>query len=371
MPSQDAADRARAYHALGRRLWLLSLLADTALPLLFWRSGSAARLAAATARLRWRPAQLAGYAAATGLGDTLLTAPLTFLRGYWLPRRYGLLNQSLGGWLLDAAKAGVLGGVFGLALLEGAYWSFGRFRRRWWLLDGGAALGVSLLVGLVAPVLVAPIFFKFKPLEREAIVGRIERLLARGGMQAQGVYEFNLSRKFSAANAAVFGFGPTRRIVLADSLLDRYTPSEIEAVVAHELGHHAHKDMWIGTAAGGFITLLALRVTALLFAPERLGKRYPLEDVKHLPLWLLAFSLATTLLSPFALAVSRWSERRADAYARQMATVPEALGTGLAKLGEESLADPAPPRWEVLLRYSHPPMPERTAVHAAQTSGGQ
>ena len=356
---------ARAYHALGRRLWLLNLLLDTALPLLFWRSSGSARLAAAVARLRWRPAQLASYAASAGLGYTLLSAPLAFVRGYWLPRRYGLLNQSLGGWLVDALKAGLLGGIFGLGLLEGVYWTFARFRRRWWLLCGGATLGVSLLVGLVAPVLIAPLFFKFKPLQREEVLRRIERLLTRGGMQAQGVYEFDLSRKFSAANAAVFGFGPTRRIVLADSLLDRYTPAEIEAVVAHELGHHAHKDMWIGTAAGGVVTLLALRVVALVFAPERLGKRAPLDDVQNLPLWLLVFSLATTLLSPLALAVSRWSERRADAYGRRMASEPRGLASGLAKLGGESLADPAPPRWEVLLRYSHPPMPERIAAGAA------
>ena len=358
--ANDVEQRARAYHRLGRRLWLVGLILDVVLMLGFWLSGLSAGLAAWAGGVGPPALQVLVFAAVAGFGYTLLTAPLLIVRGFVLPRRFGLLRQPFGGWLADTAKAGVLGGLFGLAALEFAYWTFAAAPIWWWAICGGAAALVSLLLGFVAPVLIAPLFFRFQPLRRADIVQRIEGLLTRGHMQARGVYEFDLSRKLAAANAAVFGFGPTRRIILADSLLDRYTPAEIEAVVAHELGHHAHKDMWLGTAAGAAATVVALLIVALLFSPRLLGAGAPLPALASMPLWLLVFDLVTTALNPAALAISRWSERRADAYARATASEPAALASGLARIGRESLADPAPPRWEVLLRYSHPPMGERT-----------
>ena len=358
-PPAPALPAAR-FHALGRRLWLAGTALDLLLPAGFWAAGASAWLAGQVARAGPRPAQVAVYALVAGLGYALLSAPITILRGYRLPRRFGLLTQGFGSWLADLLKGGALGGALGLLALEFLYWSVAAAPRWWWLLDGLAALALSLLLGLAAPVLIAPLFFRFTPLRRPEVLGRITALLARSGMPARGVYEFDLSRKLAAANAAVFGFGPTRRIVLADSLLDRYSPAEIEAVVAHELGHHAHRDLWIGAAAGGIVTLLALLAVALTFSPAALGGRWPLADLANLPLWLLVFEAASLLLSPLALAASRCSERRADAYARRLASEPAALGSALARLGAESLADPAPPRWEVLLRYSHPPLYERT-----------
>lgn len=337
------------------------MLVDVVLLVGFWRSGASAGLATWAEGAGPRPLQIVVYAVMAGAGYTLLTAPLLVVHGFLLPRRFRLLRQSFGGWLADAAKAGALGGLFGLAALEVVYRTLAVTPRWWWLICGVAAALVSLLIGFVAPVLIAPPFFHFRPLGREAIVRRIAALLARGKVQARGVYECDLSRKFTAANAAVFGFGPTRRIVLADSLLERYTPAEIEAVVAHELGHHAHRDMWLGTAAGAAVTLLALLVVTLLFSPRLLGAVAPLAALASMPLWFLVFDVAMLALHPLALALSRWSERRADAYARAVASEPEALASGLARLGQEGLADPAPPRWEVLLRYSHPPVHERTA----------
>ena len=208
--------------------------------------------------------------------------------------------------------------------------------------------------------MIAPLFFHFKPLAQPDVADRIQGVLQRGGFQAKGVFEFDLSRKVSPANAAVLGFGPTRRIVLADSLLARYEPAEIEAVVAHELGHHAHRDMWLGTAAGAGVVVVALAVVAAVFSVTPLAAIAPLTNLASLPLWMLVFDLCSFALNPLALALSRWSERRADAYARVMSSEPGALATGLARLGREGLADPNPPRWEVLLRYTHPPMAERT-----------
>lgn len=353
---------ASRYHALGRQLWLAGTLFDLLVLWGFWAGGASAWLAAQVAPAGAAPVQIALYALSAGLGFALVNAPLAIARSYRLPRRFGLLTQTFGAWLADALKAALLGGVFGILALEFVYWSLTVAPAWWWLLGGLAAIGVSLMLGLVAPVLIAPLFFRFTPLRREEVLRRIDGVLARGGMQARGVYEFDLSRKLAAANAAVFGFGPTRRIVLADSLLDRFTPAEIEAVVAHELGHHAHRDLWIGAAAGGIVTILALLVVALTFTPAALGRRWPPADLANLPLWLLVFDLASLALNPFALAASRWSERHADAYARQVASEPAALSSGLVRLATESLSDPAPPRWEVLLRYSHPPMHERTQV---------
>lgn len=357
--STAAGERAQRYHRLGRRFWAAGTTLEMALPLAFWLSGLSGRLAFLTTRIGSRWLDLALYLVVVGVGYAILTAPLTLLRGYVVPRRYGLLRQPLRGWLGDAAKGAALGGAFGLVALEFVYWTFTAFPRWWWLVCGVAALLVSLFVGLAAPVLLAPLFFRFKPLQRAHILARIQGLLERSGLQARGVYEFDLSRKYAAANAAVFGFGPTRRIVLADTLLDSYTAAEVEAVVAHELGHHAHRDLWIGVASGGLVTLFSLLVVALLFSPGLLGTAVPLTDLAGFPLWLLAFELAALALNPVALAVSRWSERRADSFARAAASEPGALSTALARLGQESLADPAPPRWEVLIRYSHPPMHER------------
>ncbi len=357
--STAEAERASRYHRVGRWFWAAGTALDVALPLAFWLSGISGRLALQAARIGTPWLDVALYLVVAGTGYAIVTAPLTLLRGYAVPHRYGLLRQTLRGWSGDAAKGAALAGAFGLIALEFVYWTFTALPRWWWLVCGVAALLVSLLVGLVAPVLLAPLFFRFKPLQRADILARIHGVLERGGLRARGVYEFDLSRKYAAANAAVFGFGPTRRIVLADSLLDGYTAAEVEAVVAHELGHHAHRDLWIGVAAGGLVTLFSLLVVALLFSPGALGTAVPLTNLAGFPLWLLVFELAALALNPIALAVSRWSERRADSFARAIASEPGALSTALARLGQESLADPAPPRWEVVWRYSHPPMYER------------
>jgi STE24 endopeptidase len=344
-----------------RRWWIASQVIDRLVLLLFWVVGLSGALAAWAQQAGWRPLQIAIYTLIAGVLYTLVLFPLRVHLGYRIPKQYGLLRQSFKGWLADAGKAGVLGAVFGLAAIEFLYLTVAVAPVWWWLLCGVAAALVTVGLGLVAPVVIAPLFFKFRLLDRPDIVSRIQDALARTGFRAQGVYEFDLSHKVKAANAAVFGFGPTRRIVLSDSLLSGYSPAEIEAVVTHELGHHVHKDMWWLTLAGAASMVVGLAGVALVFAVVPQQGEATLGNLAVMPLWILVFDLVTFVLSPLTLGLSRWSERRADAYARSAASEPAALATALHRLGDDGLADPAPPRWEVVLRYSHPPLYERTA----------
>jgi STE24 endopeptidase len=209
-----------------------------------------------------------------------------------------------------------------------------------------------------------PIFYKFEPLENEELKRRLTVLSERAGTRVRGVYRWHLSEKSKKANAALTGLGTTRRIILADTLLDNYSDDEIEAVLAHELGHHVHKHILksilvqAGITFGGF--WLANEV--LRYAVERRHLFETMSDFANFPLLILVSTVLSFLLMPALNAYSRFNERQADRYCFESVASVEPFISSMSKLAEQNLAEKEPARWVEWLFHSHPAIAKRVAA---------
>jgi STE24 endopeptidase len=211
-------------------------------------------------------------------------------------------------------------------------------------------------------VLLLPIFYKFVPLsqERQDLAERLLRLAEKAGTRVRGVYQFDMSRRTKAANAALTGLGNTRRIILGDTLLNEFSDDEIETVLAHELGHHVHKDIPIGILVEGGLTLAGLYLAALglRWGVSVFGFSSP-ADIAALPVFVLVIGAYSLVTMPLGNAFSRWRERRADTYALHTTQKPQAFASAMTRLANQNLAELDPEPWVVWLLYSHPPLKER------------
>ncbi len=215
----------------------------------------------------------------------------------------------------------------------------------------------------LAPVLLFPLFFKFKPLENADLNERLQKLCERVKTRVRGVWEWKLGEKSSRANAALVGWGNTRRILLADTLLENYTPEEIQSILAHELGHHVHADIWRGLVLEATLTFASFYAVhrALLFATPRFGFQ-GMADFANLPVLMLVGAAVSLVALPIANAFSRHMERAADRFALRMTRDREAFVSSLEKLGLQNLAERKPNRWIEFVFYSHPPVEKRLAL---------
>src|SRR6185295_8853035 len=291
--------------------------------------------------------------------------PLGFYAGFVLERRYDLSNQTLGAWLTDQAKSFGIGLVLGGAAAGLLYWLIRLSPDRWWL-TGGAAFTL-MIVGLtnLAPVVLLPLFYSVKPLERDALRTRLLRLAERAGARVLGAYEWGLGGKTRRANAALAGLGSTRRILVSDTMLAEYSDDEIEVVLAHEIAHHVHGDIWKGIAFESVLIVagfyLASQVLLAMAGPAGLRG---VADVAGLPLLLLAAGTVSLLMVPAAHAMSRGFERKADRFALTLTKNPGAFISAMRRLGAQNLAEDDPSKVVQWLFYSHPPVRDR--ISAAQ-----
>jgi STE24 endopeptidase len=308
---------------------------------------------------------VAGFAAVFGGIYYLINLPLSYYEGFILPHRYELSNQTSKGWIADQVKSLLIGGIFGLLVLQVIYAVLRAYPDNWWLWAAVFMLLFTVILSNLAPVLLFPIFYKFSPLDqdRQDLVDRLKRLAEKAGTRVRGVYKFDMSRRTKAANAALTGLGNTRRIILGDTLLNEFTDDEIETVMAHELGHHAHRDIPTGIVIESVLTLVGLYMAhlGLQWGVAFFGFHSP-ADVAAMPLFILVMMLFGLITMPLSNAYSRWRERRADAYALQMTGNGEAYASALARLANQNLAEADPEPWVEILLYSHPPLIKRIQV---------
>jgi STE24 endopeptidase len=365
----DTHDRAVRYSRTREALALAAMVAG-------WLFDAAVLFGGASARLRrdagrWTSRPLLADALYLLLFRLLARAvmlPLAYVRGYVVEHRYSLSNQDHRGWLVDQAKETALGLAFELPITLGAYAVIRRSPRRWWLIVSGLALPFTVLMAQLYPVLIAPLFNRYVPLRDRALAERVRRLAERAGVRVADVVEMDMSRQTRKANAFFAGIGPTKRIALGDTLVAEFTPDEVSVVVAHELGHQVHRDIWKGVALGGLFTLggafalSRLGPVALARSRDRSGVA-DLGDVASLPLLGLLMGLIGVLGMPLANAFSRnLVERPADRYALDLTGRPDAFASAMEKLARQNLSDPDPPRLIHLLLHSHPSIKERVAV---------
>src|SRR5882724_1792780 len=269
----------------------------------------------------------------------VLGFPLDYY-GFRLEHRYHLSNQRLRSWLWDEFKGVLVGLVFATIVVELLYFLI-RHWQHWWLAAWALFLGLFVLLAQLAPVVLFPIFYKFEPMENEELRKRLVLLSERAGTRVRGVYKWKLSEKSKKANAALTGLGATRRIILADTLLDHYSNDEIEAVLAHELGHHVHRHILKSILVQAGITLAGFYLAneVLRYAVERGNMFETMSDFANLPLLVLVATVLSFLLMPALNAYSRFNERQADRYCFQSVASVEPFISSMNKLAEQNLAE--------------------------------
>ena len=288
--------------------------------------------------------------------------------GFRLEQRYQLSNQKVGSWIWDEVKGFLVGLVMGGIVVELLYFTIRQWPQHWWLLAWALFMGLFILLAQLAPVVLFPIFYKFEPLEDEDLRRRLVILSERSGTRVRGVYRWKLSEKSKKANAALTGLGNTRRIILADTLLDNYSPEEIEAVLAHELGHHVHKHILKSIFVQAGITLLGFWAAnwVLHYAVDQ-HMFEQLSDFANLPLLVLVSVVLSFLLMPAMNAYSRFNERQADRYAFESTETVEPFISSMNKLAEQNLAERTPSKWVEWFFHSHPSISRR--LEAAEQWG--
>jgi STE24 endopeptidase len=367
-------DKANRYHRLKRQASVISLFWGVVLLgglILTGWSGTLRNAAEAVAGrigpASWQPTvTVIAYVMLLSLLNEIVSLPLGFYSGFLLERRYDLSNETISAWARDQAKAFGIGLVLGGGAVALIYGLIRLSPERWWLSAG--AVFALLIVGLtnLAPVVFLPLFYSVRPLDRDALRARLLALAERAGARVLGAYEWGLASRTRKANAALAGLGATRRILVSDTMLAEYSDDEIEVVLAHEIAHHVHGDIWKGIVFESALILAGFYLASEMLhgLSEAVGLR-GVDDVAGLPLLLLAAGAVSLVMVPVAHAMSRSFERNADRFALDLTRNPGAFISAMRRLGAQNLAEDDPSRVVQWLFYSHPPIRERIA--AAQT----
>jgi STE24 endopeptidase len=359
----ERQQQAKQYARIRRRLWLVNTALSGVYVLAWLFTGWSIALRGWLAAISPNPWFLvAGFIAIFGGVYAILTLPLDYYSGFVLPHRFGQSNQALKDWIIDQLKGLAVSAPIGLLLLELLYLALRVTGGLWWLWAAGGMLVFSVLLSNLAPVLIMPIFNKFVPLgtEHADLEQRLLKLAEKARTRVRGVFKFDMSRRTKSANAALTGIGNTRRIVLGDTLINEFTPDEIETVLAHELGHHVHKDIPFLIVSGAFGTTLGLYLAslALNWAIGFFGFT-GLADVAALPALGIVLGVYGLVTMPVENAISRWRESMADDYALQSTGKTEAFASAFTRLANQNLGEVDPEKWVVFLFYTHPPLGER------------
>lgn len=352
---------AKEYARLRYRLLVADLALGGIFALVFLLGGISSWLRAVIMGYTSQPVLVvAAYFTLFSVAYGILLLPLEYYGGFVLPHRYGLSTQTLQAWLVDQAKAGVLGFGLGLLVIEVIYYLLRVMPSLWWLVTAMFMLLFTVILANLAPLVIVPLFYKFTPLADEELVRRLTRLAERANTKVRGVFTINLSSKTRAANAMVMGLGNTRRIVLGDTLYAEYGPDEIETILAHELGHQVQRDIWWGLLFQSALTLIGLYLAHLVLSWGVRAMGFAgLDDIAALPLLALVMGGFMALTTPLGNAFSRWRERMADAYALHMTGKPRAFISTMVKLANQNLAQVDPEPWVEFILYSHPAIGKR------------
>lgn len=357
--------QAKQYARIRRRLWLVDTIFSTlyALAWLFfgWTIGLRVWLTTFTNN-EWLLVAL--FVAIFGGIYSVVNVPLSYYGGFTLPHRFGQSNQTLKDWIIDQIKGLAIGAPIGLILLELLYLALRATGSLWWLWAAGGMLVFSVLLSNLAPILIMPLFNKYVPLgdEHKELADRLLALARQANTKVRGVFKYDMSKRTKSANAALTGIGNTRRIVLGDTLIDEFSMDEIETVLAHELGHHVHRDIPLFITLSAVSTTLSLFIASLVlnWAIGYFGFT-SVADIAAFPAFSLILGAYGLITMPLDNAVSRWREGMADDYALQATGKREAFASAFTRLANQNLGEVDPEKWVVFLFYSHPPLGERIA----------
>lgn len=292
--------------------------------------------------------------------------PFAYVGGHRWERACGLSSQTFLAWLKDVAKS--LGLGLGASIVTGSVllWLLAAWPASWWAVAWALGVVVSAVLGFLAPILLVPIFYRLRPLHDPSLRSRFESLAAKARVPIVGVFELHASEKTRRSNAAVMGFGRTRRVIVTDTLLQDFSPEEVETVLAHELAHQKHFDPIRGFLQGSLVSFIVLALAGWVYsiAFPSFGIRAP-HDMAGLPLLAALLVVVSLPFRPLELVASRSREARADRFSLDLTRNPVDFSGAMVKLHDRNLgvADPGP--WEKWLFYSHPSGRDRVEVARA------
>jgi STE24 endopeptidase len=292
----------------------------------------------------------------------IVSLPLSFYSGYVVEHQFGLSNQSVLRWLRNWSLGNILAVVLGAVLNVGLFWIIWHTGSSWWLIAAAAFFLVSVALGQLAPVLIVPLFYKVEPLDNAELLDRMKQLAAGTGLTIEGVYRLGLSADTTKANAMLAGLGRTRRVLMGDTLLDKFSPEEIEVIFAHEIGHHVHRHIQKMIATGVVISCVAFYILDRVIIAWANIPSAAAVPTSALPLVMFTLTTFMMVLSPLQNAISRHYERQCDRYALRRTNNAPAYRSAFLKLAKLNKADMEPNPIEVILLHSHPPIAKRLAM---------
>jgi Zn-dependent protease with chaperone function len=365
VPVPEPSEKAVRYYRSGNLLWIVNTIWGLLIPALFLFTGFSASIRnwARKVGRKWFFVVVL-YGVVFTLLNYLIDLPLAYYQGFVRQHAYGLSNQTLQKWAGDSLKGLMVGLIATILFLWVPYLLLKKSPRRWWLYTGLLMIPFLIFVMLISPVWIAPLFNDFGPMQNKKVEEKIISLAERAGIEGGRVYEVDKSVDTKAVNAYVTGFGGTKRIVLWDTILAKLDEGELLVVMGHEMGHYVLGHVTKSILFASFLTMITL-YAAYRFSNgmiRRYGHRFgfdELSDVASLPLLLLLAGVFALLITPAALAFSRYQEREADRFALEITRTNHAAAMAFVKLQEENLAVPRPGLLFKLWRSSHPAIGER------------
>lgn len=289
--------------------------------------------------------------------------PIEFYLEFRLEHKYGLSNQSFGKWLFEDFKGGLIGALIGLPLLMVFYWTINSFQIYWWVPFAFITFLVSVILAQVFPIFIMPLFYKISPIENEELKKKIFELSKDAGLNISNIFQFDMSKNTKKANAAFTGIGKTKRILLADTLLNNFSIDQVETVIAHELGHYKRKHITkniILSTINSFALFFIIAIMHTYFISV-LGFN-SISQISSFPLIVLFAVLLSLIEQPFFNAISRKFEYEADEYAVKATGKKEVFIATLDYLTDNNLGDREPHPLVEWFFYSHPSLKNRVGA---------
>jgi STE24 endopeptidase len=302
------------------------------------------------------------FIAVTGALYSVMDFPFDFYGGFVVEHRFGLSNQTVVAWFIDKIKGAAISVVVGTPVAMVFYIFLKMTGWLWWLWFSVFIFFISVFLARIAPVVIFPIFYKFRELESDEIRERITRLLEGQGISIRGIYSFNLSKDTKKANAGFTGIGRSKRIILSDTLIGHFTPDEIAVVFAHEMGHYRKKHIVKSIVLGSASIFLSFFLCGEFyrFTLVYLGFAH-VYDIAAIPVLLFYLTMFSLVTMPLSNALSRKYEREADRYALDVTRDRDAFISAMEKLADMNLADRDPNPVTEFMFYSHPSIKKRIA----------
>lgn len=361
--NKETLAKAKQYSSIKYTLAIIEIIYLLLLLFLFQSSGLSKILAANIAQTVKSYLVIPFYLLVISIVYYFLAFPLNLYRTFILEHRFSLSQQKIGDWLKDQLKSGIIAYLIGLILISAFYYILKRYTHTWWLMVSLFWIFFSLIVARLTPVIIIPLFFKYKRLSDDTLRSRILNLAHKMKVRILDCFEIDLSKKTLKANAAFVGWGRTRRVILADTLKDKYSFDEIEVILAHEFAHYRLRHLLKLIVVNSLAIVLTFY---LIFKTSNYALSFfglsALSDIASLPLVTTYFVLCSIISEPLQNYISRKLEKNADRLALEVTGLKEAFISMMEKLSLQNLADRNPHPIIKFFFFSHPPVDERIAM---------